>query len=67
MKRAGKPARFYLFQETHMLLDWYKRTSRYYSIVTELNKLTDKELADIGLTRGEIVFVALEMYVKHEV
>ena len=50
-----------------MLLDWYKRTSRYYSIVTELNKLTDKELADIGLTRGEIVFVALEMYVKHEV
>jgi uncharacterized protein YjiS (DUF1127 family) len=49
------------------MLEWYKRTRRYYSVVTELNNLNDKELADIGLTRGEIVFVALEMYAKHEI
>ena len=49
------------------MLEWFKRTRRYYTVVNELNSLTDRELADIGLTRGEIVFVALEMYVKHEI
>ena len=66
MKRAGKLARFYLFQETRML-EWYKRTRRYYTVVNELNSLSDRELADIGLTRGDIVFVALEMYVKTKI
>jgi uncharacterized protein YjiS (DUF1127 family) len=36
-------------------------------VVEELNKLTDRELADIGLYRGEIVFVALEMSMKSKV
>jgi len=40
------------------MLEWYKRTRRYYAVVSELNNLTNRELADIGLTRGEIVFVA---------
>ena len=49
------------------MLEWFKRTRRYYTVVNELHSLSDKELADIGLTRGEIVFVALEMYAKHEI
>jgi uncharacterized protein YjiS (DUF1127 family) len=49
------------------MLEWYKRTRRYYSVVSELNSLSNKELADIGLTRGEIVFVALEMYTKPKI
>lgn len=34
----------------------YKR----YRIINELNRLTDRELKDIGLTRGEIPFVVAE-------
>lgn len=63
MKRAGKLARFYLFRETRML-EWYKRTRRYCTVVSELNSLSDKELSDIGLYRGDIVFVAIEMSLK---
>ena len=46
------------------MLEWYKRTRRYYTVVNELNGLSDRELADIGLTRGDIVFVAIEMSLK---
>jgi uncharacterized protein YjiS (DUF1127 family) len=59
MKRAGKLARFYLLQETRML-EWYKRTCRYYAVVNELNSLTDRELADIGINRYEIHYLAVQ-------
>ena len=34
-------------------------TRRYYRAMEELNLLSDRELADIGLYRGEIPMVAL--------
>ena len=34
-------------------------TRRYYKALEELNRLSDRELADIGLYRGEIPMVAL--------
>lgn len=34
-------------------------TRRYYKALNELNSLSDRELADIGLYRGEIPMVAL--------
>ena len=46
------------------MLEWYKRTRRYCTVVSELNSLSDKELSDIGLYRGDIVFVAIEMSLK---
>lgn len=39
--------------------DYFKSCSRYYRALTELSSLTDRELADIGLTRSDIHFVAL--------
>ena len=36
----------------------FKRTSKIRSTITELNKLTDKELRDIGICRGEIYDIA---------
>jgi uncharacterized protein YjiS (DUF1127 family) len=44
---------------TH-LLDIYRRWRRYNDSVRELNRLGDRELADIGITRGDIPRVALE-------
>lgn len=34
-------------------------TRRYYKAIEELSQLSDRELADIGLYRGEIPIVAL--------
>jgi uncharacterized protein YjiS (DUF1127 family) len=34
-------------------------TRRYYKAMDELNRLSDRELADIGLYRGDIPMVAL--------
>ena len=34
-------------------------TRRYYNVMNELNRLSDRELSDIGLYRGEIPMVAL--------
>ena len=50
-----------------MLVEWYKRTCRYYSVVNELSRLTDRELADMGLNRYDIHFIAVEMSLKPEV
>ena len=38
--------------------------TRYYNIINELSRLTDRELADIGITRGDILFLAMENYRK---
>jgi uncharacterized protein YjiS (DUF1127 family) len=46
---------------------WQKEisaTTRYYSIVNELSKLSDRELADIGITRGDILNLAMDNYRK---
>jgi uncharacterized protein YjiS (DUF1127 family) len=37
---------------------WLKDTSRYYNTIYELSRLTDRELQDIGLSRGDIINVA---------
>lgn len=39
-----------------------KRRAQYRSTVDELSKLTDKELNDIGINRGMIHSIAMEMY-----
>jgi uncharacterized protein YjiS (DUF1127 family) len=38
---------------------WLRETSRRNAVINELDRLSDRELADIGLSRGEIrsVFV----------
>lgn len=46
---------------------WQKEisaTKRYYSIINELSKLSDRELADIGISRGDILYLAMENYKK---
>jgi len=64
MKRAGKLARYYLL-EKHMpniftyLAKRVEDTRRYYKALNELSRLSDRELADIGLNRGEIPMVAM--------
>ena len=50
-----------------MLLEWFKRTRRYYTVVNELSNLTDRELADIGINRYDIHFIAVEMSLKPSV
>ncbi len=35
-------------------VQWFAALSRRHAVVEELNALSDHELADIGLTRGEI-------------
>jgi uncharacterized protein YjiS (DUF1127 family) len=40
------------------LLGWYRMLSRYHRGVRELSQLSDRELADIGVTRSEIPAVA---------
>jgi uncharacterized protein YjiS (DUF1127 family) len=53
------------FGERHMqnifnyLAKQVEDTRRYYKAMDELNRLSDRELADIGLYRGEIPMVAL--------
>lgn len=43
-------ANYYISQS----LTWLKRTFAYNSAFQELNKLNDRELADLGLYRGDI-------------
>lgn len=38
----------------------YERWTRYRKTVSELSKLTDKELSDIGIHRGVIHSIAME-------
>jgi uncharacterized protein YjiS (DUF1127 family) len=33
---------------------WLRETSRRNAVINELDRLSDRELADIGLTRGDI-------------
>lgn len=40
------------------LIAWYGERQRYRRTVNELSALTERELADIGLTRSDIVDVA---------
>ena len=49
----------------HGLADWFKRQVTAYnewkatrSTINELNKLTDRELNDIGIARGDIYAIA---------
>ena len=35
-------------------------TRRYYSAVIELSKLSDKELSDLGVSRSEILLLAIK-------
>lgn len=43
-----------------MLLEWFKRTRRYYTVVNELSRLSDRELSDIGITRYDIHYLATQ-------
>jgi len=40
--------------------DWF----RYYETIRELSQLSDRELKDLGLTRGEIVPEAYNQWVR---
>ncbi len=40
------------------LIGWYRMWSRYRREVRELSQLSDRELADIGVTRSEIPGIA---------
>src|ERR1051326_3688496 len=40
------------------LIRWYRMWSRYQHEVNELSRLSDRELADIGVTRSEIAAIA---------
>jgi uncharacterized protein YjiS (DUF1127 family) len=42
------------------ITNWF----RYYETIRELSKLTDRELADIGMTRGEIIHEAYTQWVR---
>lgn len=50
-----------------MLLEWFKRTRRYYTVVNELNNLTDRELADIGINRYEIHYLATQAMIHPKI
>lgn len=42
----------------HRIGQWLAEQRRYQETLSELASLTDRELEDIGLTRGDIEFVA---------
>jgi uncharacterized protein YjiS (DUF1127 family) len=41
-------------------LDEIYANKRYYATISELSKLTDKELTDLGIKRSEIPFLAMK-------
>jgi len=45
-------------------LEEVSASTRYYRIVNELSRLSDRELADIGISRGDILYLAMENYKK---
>ena len=47
-----------LFAFAHNLVKFFERNAAYKRTVNELNGLSDLELNDIGLTRGEINVIA---------
>jgi uncharacterized protein YjiS (DUF1127 family) len=42
----------------HSLLDYLRSRRRYYASLRELSQLGDRELADIGISRSDIVRIA---------
>jgi len=52
---------------THLITKTYEAirdTMRFYRTVHELTQLNDRELADLGLTRGDICHVAANATLK---
>jgi uncharacterized protein YjiS (DUF1127 family) len=47
-----------------MMIGYIKDWFRYYETIRELSQLTDRELKDIGMTRGEIVYEAYNQWVR---
>lgn len=43
---------------------WVRRYRRYYQCIRELNGMSDHELKDIGITRGDIYRVAREELIE---
>ena len=50
-----------------MLLEWFNRTRRYYTVINELSRLSDRELADIGINRYEIHYLATQMMCEKKI
>lgn len=46
----------------HELIEEYKKARAVTETINELSKLTDAELRDIGITRGEIHDVAIQTH-----
>lgn len=44
------------------MLNWFSNYMRYMRTIAELNALTDRELADIGMSREEIIFEATKQW-----
>ena len=42
----------------------YNNWRRYRSTVSELGRLTTRELSDLGITRGDIQFIAMKSAVR---
>jgi uncharacterized protein YjiS (DUF1127 family) len=65
MQASWETGSLLLFGERHMqnifnyLAKQVEDTRRYYKAMEELNRLSDRELSDIGLYRGDIPMVAL--------
>jgi uncharacterized protein YjiS (DUF1127 family) len=65
MQASWETGSLLLFGERQMqnIFNYFARqvedTRRYYNVMNELNRLSDRELSDIGLYRGEIPMVAL--------
>ena len=47
-----------------MIVSYIKDWFRYYETIKELNQLTDRELKDLGMTRGEIVYEAYNQLIR---
>lgn len=38
--------------------DYFRKCKRYHRTMEELSRLTDRDLADMGMSRGDIPFIA---------
>jgi len=50
---------FNIFTYTNQTLTWLRRSLAYNKAASELHSLTDRELADLGIYRGEVHNVVL--------
>lgn len=46
------------------MINWFDNYMRYMRTIAELNALSNRELADLGMTREEIIFEATKQWVK---